>query len=423
MSSSLSNSTAPRNFKVGSLNATGTFKNPLEYLVNKEDDLSVKINNRFIELVNERLVDENSIKNMYEMVNTLDKDINTCLYSPRYNRNVLLENISEDEYNAKWDRVFDELGENDKKTIRKLLLKEFNKMYKKREASDEELDGFLGEIRRNMRLFDWLTYRAILDMKCDLNELHDRLVSNEERVRLIEEMLRKKDLDVLFLQEMFEFPYVPEGYQLVKKTAGGESTGMLLKTNLVGEEYNDIVKSDSKLDETMFGYVVDDLVFVSVHLNSKNRKKAGTVSSGVLDEKGEEILVQNRKNYEDQKEELDMLFSRMRENGLKIICGMDANHAVCYDGVIAYVYSAYPNSENVVYTTSKMRSDIQCQYGKRREWVKECRDTIVTTGFHVNNSNRVEDLEGTVVDGENAPTIPSKKHPFDHLLVSSVVYV
>lgn len=400
--------------RVGTLNITGTFKNPLEYLSSNSDDAVTRVNNVFASDVKTRFQEnEQAIKQFYDMVNVLDKDVNTSIYSPRYNKNIVVEDISEEEFGERWNDAFDSLSDKELRVISKVLSKELNKLHKISELTKEQLDEFCNDVTDSLRLFDWLAYRAIFQTGVTNAELHARLVPNNVKVQSIEKVLREKNLDVLFLQEMFEFSYIPEGYHLEQATLGEgctELTGILLKNELQGVPLSSFY-SKTALHETFFGYVVGNTVFVSVHLNSKNRKKAGMINV-------DGVETQNPKNYEDQKTELDEFLVKLKLQGFNVVCGMDANHAVDYSSLD---FNAFPNKQSPVYTTSKMRGDIQAQYGKRRDWAKECRDAIVSTGGMENT--QVRDLEGNLVDGEDVPTLPSMGHSFDHLLVVATVYL
>lgn len=406
-----------REFQVASLNATGTFKNPLEY-----DDgtpLFHVINNNFIRLVHERFQhDETAIERLYALLNTIDKDINTLRYSPFYRANITINEMDEETFAKLWDYEWLTTIVNSSK-FQKILLKEYNKMYQIENPTETQLREFSESIQSHVRVFDWLGYCAIRQAGVtNLQELHGRLVSLPDKTRMLHELVQSKNLDVLFLQEMFDIRTVPEGYQLLQlplKEGYSERTGILLRNDFHAMELPSFT-SPTALHETFYGCVVENVIFVSVHLSSKNRKKAGMIAS--TDAEGNSIIITNPKNYEDQKLELDWLFSEFYRLGYRVVCGMDANHAVEVN--LTYL-QAYPNKYYPVYTTSKMRLDMQAQYGKRRQWAKECRDSIVVTGSIVESV--VQSLDGKIVNGENTPCCPSREHPFDHLLVMAHVVV
>lgn len=426
-------SVANLSLHVGTLNATGTFNNPLEY--DDGSELYSVINANFVELVKQRftpqdseLVDEAAIKRFYDLVNTVDKEANKVRFSPLYNPTIPLNNMDESTFNHLWDEVWMQLDATTKKKINKVLPKEYAKMFNSSSSSPEQLEGFLGTIQLNVRLFDWLAYCAIRQAEItDLSVLHGRLVTIEEKTQMLHQLVNKQQLDVLFLQEMFDVHSVPEGYHLLQahlknplvntelKDGFGERTGMLLRTEFQGIELPSF-QSPTFLHETFYGYLVGDIIFVSVHLNSKNRIKAGTISS--TDQEGNVVTVTNPKNFQDQKLELDWLFDLFYAAGYRVVCGMDANHPV---QVNALYLQAFPNNLQPVYTTSKMRLDMQAQYGKRREWAKECRDTIIVSG-HIQHAV-VQTLDGIGVMGEDAPRCPTRNHPFDHLLVLTDVTI
>lgn len=149
---------------------------PLVFKVASENDaLSLRIKEHLIELVKKYLNDETSINHMYEMVNILDDEIGSRMYSPRYNRTLLLSEISEEDFNEKWERAFNQLDRFYVHEIERCTLVDAFKKRHNKQPNGQELLTFLNEIKRNMRLLDWLTYRTVLDLEIDLNQLNDRL--------------------------------------------------------------------------------------------------------------------------------------------------------------------------------------------------------------------------------------------------------
>lgn len=241
-------------------------------------------------------------------------------------------------------------------------------------------------------------------------------LTQEQKHRMLLEHLQKQSVNIACFQEaneiesnlLEEFGYI----QFI--TNEMERTSILIQ-NMLSESsvivdlsryhsYENLQKS--KLTQTMLAlrvvYQGRVIYILSVHLASKNRKKANADVA-----QGQEP---NLKNHQDQLVILTEFMKEIKENEREadIIVGMDANHKLPEEQIEHIKNNTYVSFLNFDITVFKMRTWMQPQHDKANKIKKEGIDTIGST------LNVIDYHTETLGLSSEDELIPSLNHPSDH---------
>lgn len=222
-----------------------------------------------------------------------------------------------------------------------------------------------------------------------LRAFHESAVAlRANKKQMIAEFLKHNNIDMFMLQELQGTPQEwnkvlrPHGYQIVMNAA--KNTGIIIRKSKAFTRVT-FPTSDTKLHDEILVLNIDDVYYISAHLNSKDAKKAGTP-----------------KNYEDQW----TFLCKWIPAGAKYVIGIDANH---HPSTIRGMRE-FP-SDATISTTRKQRTSMQAQQHKIAKLDEGCKDHIITNYRIRGGQIRM------LTDGGNVERLlPNAEHPCDHFI-------
>jgi hypothetical protein len=410
--------------------------------ISPENNFKNDMHNIMLELLSKYSILNNGIANQkfYEILSSVDQDYgNDKRYSISFNPNIDIKKYIGDEstsytrYKKDWIKFYDTNFANlnkGGKTMNEYFIKKINDNLKTKlniqnpNITKEKLCSVLAT-------FDFLVLRSFavalnrkkgknfldpnLDYETFLKSLHQESQDNlKNKGRILVNYIVKNNIFATFLQELqtksvddINQQLKSTEYELIARENGSNMSGIIIKKGLKPVILSPALEK-SLLSETVFVSIERyDMLLISTHLNSKDRKKVNSI----------EGAPRNYKNYDDQWVNLDKYINESLSQNPKlvVILGGDLNHHPEKSTGI------FPESKGVK-TTMKKRTSLQAQPGKINILDTKTADHIMVRNGEIQNGEivLVNDTDENI-DPNNVLLPSSRYHISDHFAAQVII--